>query len=149
MARIGVIQGSRMRIFDAHVIVGLEPVARQGATKPFGISHVSNAAREWFASRFSSCRKVAGLIVTEGTHIGHRGMVVRERSVVVALTSAVFAGDKVVDDKRGVEEMLNDLAAYLATACQQIRVQVVISNFGCVETWHVGVVPDETDIPAV
>lgn len=148
MARIGVIQGSRMRIFDAYVIVGLEPVARYGATKPFGISHVSNAAREWFESRFTCYQKVAGLLVSEGAHIGHRGVVVRERSAVVTITSAVFAGGAVVNRPDEVEEMLNDLAAYLASACHQLRVQVVISNFGLVETWHVGVAPDETDAPA-
>lgn len=145
MTRIGLLPGSRKPIVDAHIIVGLEPLTRLGTTKPFGVSHVGNAAREWFENRFGSYQKAAGLLVTEGTHVGWRGVVIRERVAVVTITSAVFAGDTVVTELDEVEEMLNNLAIHLAEVCQQLKVQVIFRRHGLTEAWLVGALPEATD----
>ena len=149
MARIDAIPGSRMPIVDARIIVGLQPLSRRQLARPYGISHVTNAVREWCESRVSAYQKVAGLLVIEGTQIGQRGVVIRERVAVVQVTSAVFASSAIITEGESVENMLNDLAAHLVQVCGQLKAQIIYSHNGLTEAWLVGPVADSTDSATV
>lgn len=137
---IGVLPGSRIPIVQACIVVGREAVKPHVDMSPRSIGHVTNAVREWFESRFRDHKTVAGFIVTEATHIGMFVVTARHRVAVVTLASALYNGERLSVRVEELEEMLNDLAAHLLRACDQLQVQVICTRDGITETWLVGAI---------
>jgi hypothetical protein len=124
-----VVSGSRMPFAAASICVGLyvAPCANYPRGHVFGIKHVRHVFLQWAQCSLASKGLIVTVTVCEATRV--RGRDGRSETVaIITLASPVVKQGTMVTDISAIEDVVTDMAGFLAFACQQTRAEVYFGD---------------------